>query len=90
MATAPFGAVALRCQAADPGIARKPGGGNLVGVVIIHANHSNASSQLTVNRRRNGASGAAEKKDILVPIHTLHTGVSWRRRFVDRAESCAD
>ena len=25
------GAVTLQCQAADPGIARKPGGGNLVG-----------------------------------------------------------
>jgi hypothetical protein len=43
MATAPCGAVALRSQAADPGIARKPGGGNLVGVVIIHSNFSNAS-----------------------------------------------
>ena len=30
------GAVALQCQAADPGIARKPGGGNLVGTATIH------------------------------------------------------
>src|SRR3954447_4997960 len=44
MATAPCGAVALRCQAADPGIARKPGGGNLVGDVILHGNHKKASS----------------------------------------------
>ena len=42
MATAPCGAVALRCQAADPGIARKPGGGNLVGAAIIHGNPRNA------------------------------------------------
>src|SRR5882757_1746371 len=42
MATAPCGAVALRCQAADPGIARKPGGGNLVGAAIIHGNRSKA------------------------------------------------
>jgi len=36
-ATAPiYGAVALQCQAADPGIARKPGGGNLVGEFTIH------------------------------------------------------
>ena len=38
----PEGAVALRRQAADPGIARKPGGGNLVGAATIHPIHWNA------------------------------------------------
>ncbi len=46
MATAPCGAVALRCQAADPGIARKPGGGNLVGEGSVHQHPVNASSLL--------------------------------------------
>jgi hypothetical protein len=42
-ATAPRGAVAQRRQAADPGIARKPGGGNLVGEVTIHAPKNGAT-----------------------------------------------
>ena len=39
----PCGAVAQRRQAADPGIARKPGGGNLVGGATIHPIWSCAS-----------------------------------------------
>lgn len=43
-ATAPYGAVAQRYQAADPGITRKPGSGNLVGVVTIHVPKSAATA----------------------------------------------
>ena len=56
-ATAPGeGAVALRHQAADPGIAHKPGGGNLVGTVILlsHCEHA----QLVL---RQGSSDAAAR-----------------------------
>jgi hypothetical protein len=94
-ATAPRGAVAQRRQAADPGIARKPGGGNLVGEVTIHRRQNRATGhpawqKCCKAKRFTSASGALLTTDTRPPERTPRTVVSSPRTLVGRAKSFAD